>query len=82
MTIDDLIDRVSTYIINPIIALMFALALIYFLWGGVKLIQNADNDTEREKGKQALFWGTIGMFIMVAVGGIVAIIQNTIDSLG
>jgi len=57
------------------------MAIAVFLWGVFKFIANADNEDEREKGKQHLTWGIIGLFIMFAVWGIIAIIRNFIGGI-
>jgi hypothetical protein len=54
-----------------------ALALIVFLWHGVKLTMFAASDKDRENNKLALFWGVIALFVMVALWGIVEVIKVT-----
>lgn len=72
-----LIARINTYIINPAIGVLFAVAFMFFLWGMAKFIFQADDDHEREQGKKHIIWGLVGMFIMVSVYGIIAIVTNT-----
>lgn len=72
------LGRVSTEILNPLIALMFALALGYFIWGVLRFIWNADSEDARESGKRSMFWGIIGMLIMVSVFGIIKFICSSI----
>jgi uncharacterized membrane protein YdjX (TVP38/TMEM64 family) len=74
---DTFVGNVVELIINPLIALFFALALAIFLWGAAQFILNADNEEARKKGKQHLIWGVIGFFIMVAVVGILRIVTAT-----
>lgn len=71
------LNKVITVIVNPLITLMFAVALVYFLFGVFQFVQNADSEDAREQGKQHILWGIIGMFIMVAVFGIMRIVLNT-----
>ncbi|MBU3969079.1 hypothetical protein KJ991_02635 [Patescibacteria group bacterium] len=73
-----LLNKISDQIINPIILLLFVLALLYFIWGVTQYVIKADSDEQREQGKQHMIWGVVGMFIMVAVYGIIEIIKNTI----
>lgn len=75
------LQKLVEIIVNPIIKLAFAAALLYFLWGVVEFIKNSDSESDREKGKLHMLWGVIGMAIMVGVNGIIGIIQGTIDSL-
>jgi uncharacterized membrane protein YidH (DUF202 family) len=69
------IDRV---IINPLIVLLFALAMVYFIYGLVRYLLSPDNEEIRKSSKTSMLWGIIGMFIMVSVFGIMSLIMNTI----
>lgn len=71
------IDNIVTYIINPLIGLLMALALAYFLWGAAQLVLNGGSEEGRKKGKDALLWGLIGLLIMVTVLGILRIVVGT-----
>ncbi len=73
-----LLARIYQYILDPLIAGLFALALIFFLWGVAQYIWQADVEAEREKGRQHMLWGVLGMFIMLAAFSIIRIIANTI----
>lgn len=64
-------------IIDPLVTLIIALALVFFLWGGAQFILNAESEEGREKGKQKMTWGIIVLFIMVSIWGIVMMLQNT-----
>jgi uncharacterized membrane protein YfcA len=71
------IGKISTEILDPIIAILFALATAYFFFGVAKYIWDPDNEESREKGRTAMIYGVIGMFIMVAVFGILAFIISS-----
>ena len=77
MTAVTLINRIETFIINPILLLLFSVALLYFLWGITVFIWKADSEDGRSTGIQHMLWGVIGMFIMIAAWGIINIIGNT-----
>lgn len=76
--LDRFIAAVSDHILNPIIGLLFAAALALFAFGGLRLIFNAGDPGARKKGRDHLIWGTIGMFIMASVYGILRLITDTI----
>ena len=78
----ELLNRISTFIINPIIYLLFAAAFVIFVWGLVQFVAHLDNEEARSTGGKHMIWGIIGMVIMVSVNGIIYIIQNTILQLG
>ncbi|XKT74181.1 MAG: hypothetical protein ACJKTH_02370 [Patescibacteria group bacterium UBA2163] len=71
------IDNFVRFIINPLIGLLMALAVVYFLWGAAQLVLNGGSEEGRKKGKDALLWGLIGLFIMVAVFGILRVVVGT-----
>lgn len=76
----DFMGNVYSYILNPIIALLFALATLYFIYGIVAYIWNPENTEMREKGRNAIIWGIIGIFIMTSVFGIMNLLINTIGA--
>lgn len=74
----NLIDRIVTYIIDPIILLIFAAGFFLFVWGLVQFIWKLDEGAQND-GKQHMLWGIIGMMIMVSVYGIITLIDETFD---
>lgn len=73
-----LMASVNKVIINPLIYFIFALAVIYFLYGLVKYLLNPDNEELRTSSKSHMLWGIFGIFIMVAVFGIMNLLLTTI----
>ena len=73
------IGKVEVIIINPVIKLGFAIALLYFLYGVFEFIRNAESSEARKKGGQHILWGLIGMFIMIAAGGIMTVVCGTLN---
>lgn len=78
----ELLNRINEVILNPIIYLLFAVALLVFLWGIFQMINGAASDEARSKGRQNIMWGIIGMLIMVSVYGILNIVLNTFGITG
>lgn len=79
MTIDEFLFKVNDAIVNPIIALLFTVALVVFIWGVVKMIRNSDSETELATGKNNMLYGIIGMFIMISVFFLMQMLVNTFD---
>jgi uncharacterized membrane protein YidH (DUF202 family) len=77
--IDQFIANVNKLIINPLIILLFALAVVYFLYGVFEFISNQENEEKRSKGKSHMIWGIIGITIMMGVFTIIHIILNTLN---
>ena len=72
--INELLNRINTYVLNPLILLAFAIALVVFMVGLVKFIAS---DKEREEGKKKILWGLVGMFIMISAYGLIQLVLNT-----
>lgn len=73
-----LMQSINKNIINPIIFLLFALAAVYFLYGLAQYLLSPNNEEVRKKSKSVMLWGLVGLFIMVAVFGIMRIILGTL----
>ena len=74
------VQKINQFILNPLIGFLFALALVFFLWGVAEFILQADNEAARAQGKQHMIWGVIGMVIMFGAFTIMRIIANTIGA--
>ena len=72
-----LMASVNRVIINPLIMFLFALAVVYFLFGLANYLLSPDNEEIRKSSKSHMLWGIIGMFIMISVFGIMTLILNT-----
>ncbi len=77
MNIIQFIHKVNDVILNPIIKLLFLVALVVFIWGVFLYMKGADNDKDRTTGRRHMLWGLFGMFIMISVFGIMAVIMGT-----
>jgi hypothetical protein len=73
-----LIQSITNEIINPIIGVIFAAALVYFLWGLMIFIVNSGDSAKRAEGKRHIVWGLIGMVVMLSVITILEIGLRTI----
>lgn len=78
MTVDQFILNLAHVIINPLIQLMFAVALVVFLWGILEYIKGAGSPDSREQGSRHILWGIVGLFIMIGVYGIITLFKNTL----
>jgi len=78
----EILNKINEVILNPIIYLMFAIALVVFFWGIFQMISGAASDDARSKGRQNIMWGIIGMLIMVSVYGVLAVVLGTFGITG
>lgn len=67
-------------IINTLIPIVAALALLYFFWGLAKFIlSRKDNPEGAEEAKGIMVWGVVALFVMMSVWGLVRFIQSAFD---
>ncbi|MBI5139709.1 hypothetical protein HZA26_03830 [Candidatus Nomurabacteria bacterium] len=76
----DLLNYATCIIGKSVVPLIFALAIVMFIWGSVNFfILNADEEAKRSQGKQFMIWGVIALAVMVSVWGLVRILGNTFN---
>ena len=77
-SLNGFIANVDSMIIQPLINLLFALAIVYFLYGVFEFLLNQDKEEKKTSGKQHMLWGIVGITIMMGVFTILGIILNTL----
>jgi hypothetical protein len=80
--VHELVSKIDRLIINPLIYLLFALAIAYFLYGMFEFILNQASEEKKTTGKSHMIWGIVGITIMLGVFTIMNIILNTIGVRG
>jgi hypothetical protein len=71
------IGKISTFINSTLIPMVFAIALLVFLWGMFKYFIMGGGDAEsREAGTQLMLYAIGGFVVMVSVFGIVNMIAS------
>lgn len=78
----DFLTKLDKLIINPLIGLLFALAVVYFLYGVLQFFFNQENDEKKTTGKSHMLWGVVGITIMLGVWTILNMILNTFNIKG
>ena len=73
----DILIWIKCIIITAIIPLLFAAALLFFLWGVTKYTMSTDSK-KREESKKFIMAGLIGLFVMTSVWGIIKIASTTL----
>ncbi len=76
-TVDTFFNNISGFINSVLIPLIFAIALLVFLYGVFKyFILGGGNESAREEGKQLVMYAIVGFVLMVSIWGIVNIIAG------
>jgi hypothetical protein len=65
-------------LINLLLPIVVALALLAFFWGLAQFIFAAGDEEAKKKGKQTMIWGVVALFIMVSVWGLVGFIGSAL----
>jgi hypothetical protein len=82
MTFSSIINNIIVFLGNLILVII-GLAVLLFFYGLVGYISNSGDEGKRKESLQYIFYGTFGLFIMVAVWGLVALLSGFIgESIG
>ncbi len=68
-------------LVNNILPLLLAVAVMYFFWGLVTFIRSAGDPKKVDEGKSIMIWGILALFIMISLWGILNWLATT-TSLG
>lgn len=66
--------------LDIVVILIFTLGVVSFLYGIVIYIFRGGDSSKRKEGLKYIYYGIIGIFIMVAVWALVEILSNTIGA--
>jgi len=69
---------IIAFISDTLIPLVFALALIVFIWGlFTSFILGGADEEKRKEGKSLMIWGIVAFAVMVSVWGLVNVLTGT-----
>ena len=66
----DVLREINT-ILSTIIPILMVLATVVFLWGVIRYVTASGDEDKLKEGRQFIIFGLIGLFVMVAVWGVV-----------
>lgn len=75
----NIVQKINDAVLQPIVSLLMAAAVGYFLYGVMKFVQNQDNEEAQAEGKSHMVWGVVGLAIMVSVFGILNFINSFVS---
>lgn len=74
-TIGTLLRNIQTGILNPVIAFLFTIATLVFLWGVLNYVIGIYGDEKKlDEAKRTMAWGIIGLLVMYSAWGIVKVL--------
>ena len=63
-------------ILNAVLPVLVALGVVYFVWGVITYVISSDEEAKKT-GRNRIIYGIIGLAVIVAVWGLVGILNNT-----
>jgi hypothetical protein len=63
-------------ILSLAVPIIIALAVVFLIWNIFRFAV-AGNEEDKAKAKTHMIWGIVGLFIMVSIWGLVAVLSNT-----
>lgn len=79
VTLNTIVGTTHNVVLRAVpVAVLVALAV--FIWGAIKMIAGlkvGQSDKAISEGKKRMFWGLIGLFMVVSIWGVVEIIRVT-----
>lgn len=64
-------------LLNTVMPILIAIAVVWFIWGVISYVISGDEDKKSE-ARDHIIKGLIGLFIILSFWGIVALINNTL----
>ena len=68
-------------VLNRVVPLLISLAIVFFIWKVFQYTIAGDEEAKKE-AKTGMIWGIVGIFVMVSIWGLVAILQSTFGTAG
>lgn len=72
-----LVSKLRDAILDPLILLLVAAAIVVFFWGAFQYVYGASQGDVQEEGKKHMLWGIIGLVIMMSAYAILTIATGT-----
>ena len=74
--VDRIVEVLSSFlrIFDILTVIAVACAFLLFFWGVATFIKHNENTTKVQEAKNKLFWGVIGIFVLVSVWGLVRLL--------
>src|SRR3989344_5128692 len=75
-TVDSIFVQLGGFL-NSVMPLIVGLAFLYFLWGVYTYVVRSASEEDKEKSRNTIIYGVIGLFVMLAAWGLVNVLIST-----
>jgi len=65
-------------LLDDVVPICLVIALIYFIYGLAEYILESGETNKKEEGRTRMIYGTIAMFVIVSIWGIIGLINETV----
>ena len=62
-------------LLNRAIPILIGIAVIFFLFGVLKFVMNANDPEKRKEGRMFMVWGIIAIVVMFGIWGLVSFVM-------
>jgi hypothetical protein len=62
-------------VLTILFPILFASAFAFFVWGLTGFLTHSGDEARRAEGKNRIIWGLVALFAMLAIWGIVQLLQ-------
>lgn len=69
-------NKFFSLVVDPVVRILFVLAVFYFVFGVVKYIVQGNDAESRIEGGKHILYSTIGIFVMAGAWGIIALVKS------
>ena len=66
-------------IVKLLLPIVIGLGVIVFLWGVVQYMTSGADEEKKGEARNLMIYGIIGRFVMVSIGGLVAVLARTFN---
>jgi hypothetical protein len=63
-------------LLNSIVPVLIALGVVYFAWGVISYVVG-DDEEAKQKGRNRIIYGIIGLAVIIGLWGLVNLLRNT-----
>lgn len=78
---DQILSNLIREFFTPLYQLAVGVSIIYFLYGVAKYVLDLNNPEKKTFGRSHLLWGTVGLFIILSVGGILRALNDVLGGM-
>lgn len=76
---DSLVSKI-TRLGNTFVTLLISFAVIYIIYNVVRYLIAGGDPEKRKEGGMGILWGVVGLFVILSIWGLVAILTNTFST--